>query len=65
MSETSSSSTSTGIGLFGLTFLVLLVLKCIGYFPYSWFWVFSPLLIGFSLFIFCLVLIIIVAILKD
>lgn len=43
MSDRSSSSSSSGIGVCGATFVALLVLKFTGYFQYSWFWVFLPL----------------------
>ena len=46
------SSSSSGIGLFGATFLVFLVLKLTEIGPvahWSWVWVASPLWIGFGL----------------
>lgn len=53
MSEKSSSS-SSGIGLFGALFLVLLTLKLLGKISLSWFWVTAPLwgglAIGLSIF---------------
>ena len=42
MSDASGGS-SGGIGLGGLTFLVLLVLKLCGVITWSWWWVTSPL----------------------
>ena len=42
MSESSSSS-SSGIGLLGATFLVFLVLKLTGYIDWSWWWVTAPI----------------------
>lgn len=47
----SAASSSGGIGVFGLTFVVLLVLKLTGYIAISWWWVFSPLWIGFLIWI--------------
>lgn len=41
MSNTTSSS--GGIGLFGLTFVALMVLKLTGYIAISWWWVTAPL----------------------
>lgn len=40
---------SSGIGLFGAVFVVFLVLKLIGIIGWSWWWVTSPLWIGFAL----------------
>lgn len=45
MSDASSSS-GGGIGLGGLTFLVLLVLKIFGVITWSWWWVTAPLWIS-------------------
>lgn len=39
------------IGLPSLLFIVFLILKLCGVIAWSWFWVFSPLLIGFVLFL--------------
>lgn len=38
-----SSSSSGGIGLCGMTFIVFLVLKLIGTITWSWWWVTAPL----------------------
>ena len=38
----SSSSSSGGIGFFGLLTIVFIVLKLIGTIDWSWFWVLSP-----------------------
>ena len=38
-----NSSSSSGIGLCGLTFLVFLVLKLVGVIDWSWWWVCAPL----------------------
>lgn len=46
---TATASASGGIGLFGLTFVVLLVLKLTGLAQISWWWVFAPVIAGFSL----------------
>ena len=42
-----SSSSSSGIGLFGMTFIVFLVLKLTGHITWSWWWVTAPLWGGF------------------
>ncbi len=39
----SSSSSSSGVGFFGLLFIVFLVLKLMGYIVWSWWWVTAPL----------------------
>lgn len=38
-----SSSSSGGIGIFGATFIVFLVLKLTGVIDWSWWWVTAPL----------------------
>jgi len=43
MSEDTTVRASGGIGLFGLTFVVLLVLKLTNLAQITWFWVFFPL----------------------
>lgn len=43
------SNSSSGIGLTGALFLVLLVLKLTGYIDWSWWWVTAPLWGGVAL----------------
>lgn len=43
-----AQTTYGGIGLGGLTFLALLVLKLGGWANITWFWVFFPLWFGFA-----------------
>lgn len=43
-----SSSSSGGIGLFGMMFIVFLTLKLTGYINWSWWWVTAPLWGGFT-----------------
>lgn len=38
-----SSSSSGGIGFFGLLAIVFITLKLLGYINWSWFWVLSPI----------------------
>jgi hypothetical protein len=38
-----NSSSSSGVGFFGLLFIVLLALKLGGVIDWSWWWVFAPL----------------------
>jgi hypothetical protein len=49
MSSNASASASGGIGFFGLLQVVFITLKLTGHLTWSWLWVFSPLWIGFSL----------------
>lgn len=57
MSESSSSS-SGGIGFAGLLTIVFIVLKLTHYITWSWWWVLSPLWIGFALwFVFAVVIV--------
>jgi hypothetical protein len=56
-----SSSSSSGIGFFGLLTIVFIVLKLTGYISWSWFWVlapfFAPLILLISLaFVYVLVI---------
>ena len=56
----SSSNSGCCIGLCDLIFIVLLILKLFGLISISWWWVFSPLIIGFVIgLIFLLILILI------
>lgn len=63
-----TSSASVGFPVFTLAFLVLLVLKVAGTHGaswglanISWFWVFSPLLLGFAWVVFWLLIFILIA----
>lgn len=44
-----SNSSSSGVSLGGVIFLILLFLKLFGVINISWWWVFSPLLIGLAI----------------
>ena len=57
-----SNSSSSGVSLGGVIFLILLFLKLFGVINISWWWVFSPLLIGLAI---TLILFIIIVILKN
>ena len=43
----SSSNSGCCIGLCDLIFIILFILKLLGIINISWWWVFSPLIIGF------------------
>ena len=51
MSDGKSSSSSGGVGFAGLLTIVFIALKLMGYITWSWWWVLSPLWIGFALFV--------------
>lgn len=57
-----SSSSGGGIGFGGLLTVLFIGLKLTGYIDWSWWWVLSPLWIGFLIFI---VLLIVIAVLSD
>lgn len=54
----SNSNSGGSISLCGVVFLILLILKLFGIISISWWWVFSPLIIGFVIGIFFLIILI-------
>ena len=52
-----SKSSSSGIGLLGVIFIILLILKLFGVISISWWWVFSPIIIEVVIWIFIILLI--------
>jgi hypothetical protein len=60
MSREISTSSSNGIGFCGLLTLVFVIFKLLGKLDWSWWWVFSPILIstGFAILILGIVLLI-------
>ena len=52
-----ANSNSSGVGIMTITFLILLILKLFGVISISWWWVFSPLIVGFAIGIICLIII--------
>ena len=56
-----SSSSSGGVGFFGLMFLIFMTLKLTGFIDWSWWWVTAPLWGGFAL---IFIFVIIVALIK-
>ena len=57
----SSSNSGGGISLCGIIFIVLLILKLFGLISISWWWVFSPLIIGFVIGVICLIFLILIS----
>ena len=55
-----ANSNSSGTGILTITFLILLILKLFGVISISWWWVFSPLIIGFAIGIICLIILILI-----
>ena len=51
----SIDNSSSGVTLCGVIFLILLFLKLFGVIDISWWWVFSPLLIGLGITILLLI----------
>ena len=60
MSMTQNKFTSS-IGFEGLLTILFIALKLTGYIAWSWWWVLSPLLFTFSVAVFCLILIALIA----
>lgn len=57
----SNSNSGGGIGLCGVIFIVLLILKLFGVISISWWWVFSPIIIGFVIGVILLILLILIS----
>ncbi len=56
-----SSSSSSGVSLGTVLFLIFLILKLVGVIDWSWWWVFSPLLIGVGFWILVLIILYIIS----
>ena len=56
-----NSNSGCCIGLCDLIFIILLTLKLIGVISISWWWVFSPLIIGFAIGIISLIILILIS----
>ncbi len=57
----SDSSGGGGIGFIGLLTIVFITLKLTGFITWSWWWVLSPLWIGWALLILIVVIMLIIA----
>ena len=56
-----NSNSGGGISLCGIIFIILLILKLFGVISISWWWVFSPLIIGFAIGVICLIFLILIS----
>jgi hypothetical protein len=56
MSKENTSSSSGGVGFFGLLTIVFIILKLTGFIAWSWWWVLSPALISGGAVIFIILL---------
>lgn len=65
MSDKSSSSSSGGIGFVGLLTIAFIVLKLTGYIDWSWWWVWSPVIIAWGIFLIIIIPICIIAAVKS
>ena len=57
----SNSNSGGGISLCGVIFIILLILKLFGVISISWWWVFSPLIIGFAIGLISLIILILIS----
>lgn len=60
-----NNTSSGGIGIAGVTFIVFLVLKLVGVIDWSWWWVTSPLWISVALTFFILLIAFLVGAIMD
>lgn len=56
----SNNSSSSGVSLGGVIFLILLFLKLFGIINISWWWVFAPLIIGVAISIILFIILLII-----
>jgi hypothetical protein len=63
--NTNSSSSSAGIGFFGLLTIVFITLKLTGYIAWSWWWVLSPIWISWLVVLLFIVIFVGVTIAKS
>lgn len=63
--SSSSSNSSSGIGFTGLLTILFIGLKLTGFIDWSWWWVLSPVLIGFGLFIFVIIIGLLISLLCE
>lgn len=61
MASSNSSSTSGGIGFFGMLAILFIGLKLANYIDWSWWWVLAPLWLPLSVAVFILLIFAIIA----
>lgn len=61
----SNSSSSSGVGIFGLLGVAFIVLKLTNVIDWRWLWVLAPLWIGLAIGILFLIIIALIAMLSD
>jgi len=60
MADKNSTTSSGGVGFFGLMFLILMTLKLTNYIDWSWWWVTAPLWGGVAIILLIILIVIIV-----
>jgi hypothetical protein len=60
-----NSSSSSGVGFFGLMFLIFMTLKLTGYITWSWWWVTAPLWGGFAIILLIVLLVLLITTLNE
>ena len=60
-----NSGSSSGVGFFGLMFLIFMTLKLTGYITWSWWWVTAPLWGGFAIILLIVLLVILITNLNE
>ncbi len=63
--NTNTTTSSSGVGFAGLLTIAFIVLKLVGVIAWSWWWVLSPLWIGFALFVVVLLIVLLVIAVSD
>lgn len=63
--QVNNNTNSGGIGFLGLLTIVFITLKLTGYIAWSWWWVLSPLWIGFAVAFTIFAIVFLIAILLD
>lgn len=63
--SSSSSSSSGGIGFVGLLTIVFVIAKLTGHLDWTWWWVFSPVWIGWGFILAILAVIALIAVVTD
>ncbi len=63
--NTNTTTSSSSVGFAGLLTIAFIVLKLVGVIAWSWWWVLSPLWIGFALFVVVLLIVLLVIAVSD